>query len=148
MSVPALSAARTLCELRDWTISNLALQKILYLAHMFHLGQTGQPLISEPFEAWEYGPVVPSVYRRAKVFGNGPVQNVFHWVPPVKSGSTEYSALAEAAKQTKNMTSGRLVSITHWPKGAWATQYRPDMRGIAIPNSLILDEFRARTTAA
>jgi len=51
VAVPALLAARTICELRDWSVSNLELQKILYFAQMIHLGETdGHPLIGENFE--------------------------------------------------------------------------------------------------
>jgi|GEM_PF-6636616 len=58
MAVHALSAARAICELRDWEVSNLELQKILYIAHMVYLGETdSHPLIKENFEAWDYGPV-------------------------------------------------------------------------------------------
>ena len=130
MAVHALSAARSLCELRDWTISNLALQKILYIAHMFHLGRTGAPLISEQFEAWDYGPVVPEVYRRVRGFGSERIRNVFHWVPGVPEGSSEMQLIHEAADATKGMTPGRLVSITHSENGAWYKCYKPGYRGI------------------
>jgi uncharacterized phage-associated protein len=145
MSVSALSAGRTICEIRGWSVSNLALQKILYLAHMFHLGRTGgKPLINENFEAWDYGPVVPDLYQRAKAFGNGPVRNVFHWVPDVAEGTPEYAILKEAADSTSGISPGRLVAITHWDKGAWADCYKPGIKGIKIPNSRILAEYRDR----
>lgn len=148
MAVSALSAARSLCEMRDWTVSNLELQKILYIAHMFHLGKTnGQPLIREGFEAWEYGPVIPEVYRHARGFGSSPVRNVFHWVPPVPPENEEFEMLKEASEATQDMSSGRLVSITHWPKGAWYKCYKSGARGITIPNRLILDEYHARTAS-
>ena len=47
MTVNSLSAARTLCELRDWKLSNLELQKLLYLAEMYNLGMYDQALIDE-----------------------------------------------------------------------------------------------------
>lgn len=145
MAISALSAARSLCELRDWTVTNLQLQKILYIAHMFQLGQTdGQPLIAENFEAWEYGPVVPELYRRARGFGSEPVRNVFHWEDDVPKDSLEFNMLKEASESTKGMSAGRLVAITHWEKGAWYKCFKPEMRGIRIPNRMILDEYRAR----
>lgn len=145
MAVSALSAALSLCQMRNWSVSNLELQKILYIAHMFHLGRTnGAPLISENFEAWDYGPVVPELYRRARGFGSDPVRNVFHWDHPVLEGTLEYQMLKEASDATESMSPGRLVSITHWPKGAWFKCYRSGERGIKIPNTLILDEYRAR----
>ncbi|MQA65531.1 MAG: DUF4065 domain-containing protein [Alphaproteobacteria bacterium] len=148
MAVTALSAARSLCQMRDWSVSNLALQKILYIAHMIHLGRTsGQPLLRENFEAWDYGPVVPELYRRARGFGSGPVRNVFHWEPEAGRGTMEYDVLREASNATNGMTPGRLVAITHWPKGAWYRCYKAGQRGIVIPNQLILDEYNARATA-
>lgn len=146
MTVSALSAAKTLCELRDWSLSNMALQKVLYLAHMVRLGESdGTPLINAKFEAWDYGPVVPEVYRRVKPFGSGSVRNVFHWIEAVHSGTADYRALKEASDGTISMTPGQLVSMTHWDRGAWAKHYLPGVRGVVIPNSDILDEYRART---
>lgn len=150
MPVSALSAARTLCEARDWSLSNLELQKLLYIAEMYQLGMTGQPLINENFEAWDYGPVVPAVYARARGFGRGPVRNVFHWVPPVPVGSPEHSLLLDLSNQTKGYTAGQLVNITHWPEGAWARYYHPGVRGIVIPKGDIMREYhdRQRPTTA
>lgn len=147
MAVPALSAAKTVCELLDWGVSNLALQKILYLAHQFHLGRTGTPLIEETFEAWDYGPVVPVVYQRARGFGSGPVRNVFHWIDPVAPGSSEYAALKEVAEWARDVPARRLVSITHWKEGAWNKFYRPGVRGVKIPNDSVLEEYKARVRA-
>ena len=145
MAISALSAARALCELRDWKLSNLELQKIRYLAHMFHMGERdGAPLVNESFEAWDYGPVIPKLYHHVKGFGSEPVRNVFHWVPEMPLIAPEYETLREAAKATAGMRPGRLVSITHWDGGAWATHYQPGTRGIVIPNDAILKEYRER----
>ena len=148
MSVSALSAAKTLCILRDWSVSNLELQKILYLAHMYHMGvHNGAPLIKEPFEAWNYGPVVPDLYQRAKGFGSGPVQNVFHWIDPVPMGTSEFQSLREAAEVTRRLRPSQLVANTHAPGGAWYSTYRPNVTGIRIPNAAILNEYRSRSAA-
>ena len=50
------------------TISNLKLQKLLYLAQGFFLAIYGEPLFPEHIEAWTHGPVVPEIYRRFKRF--------------------------------------------------------------------------------
>lgn len=149
MAVPALSAGRTLCELRDWSVSNLELQKILYLAQMYYLGQhDGAPLIREKFEAWDYGPVVPELYHHVKGFGSGPVRNVFHWIDPVAPNTPEFEALSAAAAVTKGMRASQLVANTHWNGGAWARVYSPNIFGIKIPNSAILNDYRSRSSPA
>ena len=50
------------------TISNLKLQKMLYYQQGFHLAYFGTPLFDEDIVAWQYGPVVPSVYKEYKSF--------------------------------------------------------------------------------
>src|SRR5689334_22090572 len=49
---------------RGLQITNMALNKILYFAHGWSLAQRSEPLISATFEAWQYGPVLPLIYRQ------------------------------------------------------------------------------------
>lgn len=142
MTISSASAARTLCELRNWTLSNLEIQKILYLAHMFYMGRTGEPLVNETFQAWDYGPVLPTVYARVRGYGSAPVENVFFRVPPVAPETQEYAAIREAAEGTRGLRAGRLVALTHTEGGAWARNYQEGVRGIEIPNADIIAEYR------
>ena len=50
-------------------ISNMKLQKLLYFAQGHALAVLGKALFNEDFEAWEHGPVLPSIYRKYKIFG-------------------------------------------------------------------------------
>ena len=52
-------------------ISNLKLQKLMYYAQGFSLAMRGKPLFREDFEAWEHGPVIPSLYRMFRNYGSG-----------------------------------------------------------------------------
>ena len=47
-------------------ITNLKLQKMLYFAQVYFLATMNRPLFSDRIEAWEYGPVVPCIYRQYK----------------------------------------------------------------------------------
>lgn len=147
MAVPALAAAKRLCERSGWSLTNLELQKLLYIAHMFHLGRTSEPLIREHFEAWDYGPVVPSLYHKAKVFGSSKVGNIFRFAEDLTIGS-EAQMLDETYDQLATARPGRLVAITHWDGGAWANHYAPRRLGTLIPNKDILQEYRDREEAA
>lgn len=53
----------------DMPISNLKVNKLVYLAHGWHLGLHKKPLIREDIEAWQFGPVVRSVYDAFKKYG-------------------------------------------------------------------------------
>lgn len=50
-------------------VSNKKIQKLLYYIEAWHLVHFSNPLIDEEFEAWVYGPVLPSVYKNLKQFG-------------------------------------------------------------------------------
>lgn len=141
MAVNVLVAAKRLAQRSGWTLTNLQMQKILYLAHMFYLGRTqGKPLISGEFEAWDYGPVHPTLYHRIKVYGSDPVGNVFHNVPDLPDGP-EANIIDEAYSSLGSVSASRLVKATHRAGGAWETHYQKGERNCVMPNSDILKEY-------
>lgn len=142
MTIPVLSAAKRVAKRSGWTLSNLELQKIVYLAHMFHLGRTGDPLVHGLFEAWDYGPVHPDLYHRVKVFGADPVGDIFYDAAEPAEGSPEREILDEAYDGLGDAGPGRLVNATHRPGGAWDANYIPGVRHCIIPNEDILSEYR------
>jgi uncharacterized phage-associated protein len=141
MTISSLSAARLACEIRNWELTNLELQKILYIAHMAHFGSLGKPLIEEPFEAWDFGPVVANLYHHVKGFGSNRIRNVFHSVNLPDQNSTEYKYISGAVNATKSISAGQLVEFTHRPNGAWIRSYVPGKRGQIISTASILDEY-------
>ncbi len=140
MTISTFQAAKTLCHLCHWKLSNLQIHKILYLSHMFFMGRTGNPMISEAFEAWDMGPVLPSLYRQVKFFGSDKIVDVFTECDVLSEGK-EYDVIKEISKHLSGKTPGQLVHLSHRPEGAWAKHYMPNMKGIIIPNSDIGVEY-------
>jgi uncharacterized phage-associated protein len=143
MTVSSFAAARRICSNGSWQVTNLALQKILYLAHMVHMGKTKSRLIDASFEAWDYGPVEPNLYRRVRIFGDKSIQDVFFSEPDL-SGTSEGASIDEACRHLLSKRPGALVAMTHWDKGAWAKNYAPGGKGIVIPDADIIAEYDAR----
>jgi len=54
-------------------ITNLKLQKLLYYAQAWYLVNFKKKLFEEPIQAWQYGPVVESVYKKYCKYGNSPI---------------------------------------------------------------------------
>lgn len=54
-------------------LTNLKLQKLLYLAQGRYMAKTGKQLFSDQIEAWSLGPVVRTVYDTYKVCGAFPI---------------------------------------------------------------------------
>jgi uncharacterized phage-associated protein len=144
MTISTFQAAKTICNLSNWTISNLPLQKLLYLAHMYHLGEYNEPLITGQFEAWDLGPVEPSLYHKIKAYGNQPIVDIFYCAI-LDNNSNEFKSLETVYKQFKDSPPGKLVSITHDDNGAWALNYKPNIHGLIISNEDILNEYKYRT---
>jgi len=133
----------------------MKMQKLVYLAHGWHLGLNGTPLISEPIEAWDYGPVVPSLYRALKAYGPGAIRNPiqefapdgkgdFHLVQPTVDDSATEHLLARILEVYGKMSALQLSEMTHRPDTPWS-QVRnayPGVRGAVIPDSLMASYFR------
>jgi uncharacterized phage-associated protein len=56
-------------------LTQMQVLKILYFAHGWFLAAYGEPLIAQPFEAWEYGPVIRVVRESLRQYGKGPIKN-------------------------------------------------------------------------
>ena len=143
MTVSAMDAAHFLCKLSGWRLSNLQVQKILYMADMNFAGQKGERLIDEDFQAWEYGPVLESVYHKLKAFGRKPVPDVFWGVQDI-SGTSESKMLELAYKNLKNRKPHQLVASTHTSIGAWIKNYVASARQISISTEDMIEEYNAR----
>ena len=142
-------------EVGGLPISNLALQKLLYFAHGLFLIRTRQPLVQGGFEAWTYGPVHPAVYQAFKVEGDRPIQiraegrDVMTGAARRLDAPTDprvKSCLYEIVRSYGHLSPGRLVEISHAPRGPWATIVNKAKTSVAlgmrIPDSVTLECFK------
>lgn len=73
---PAEAAANAVLDYADshgLSFGPMKLQKLMYFVHGYYLAVTDQPWLNEYFEAWEFGPVLPSIYHEFKEFGAEPI---------------------------------------------------------------------------
>ena len=139
------SVAKYICDKSGWTVSNLQLQKLMYLAQMIHMGRhNGKPLFEGTFQAWDYGPVEPNLYHKVKAFGSGPVRPVFSEALGFDKDDPRRKVMDDVCKRFLKMSAGDLVDITHSEKGAWADHYTPRARNITIPDEDIFGEYKRR----
>jgi uncharacterized phage-associated protein len=143
MTVRVEDAAQHLCDRSGWKLSNLQLQKLIYMADMNFVGRHRQRLVDEDFEAWDYGPVLPSLYHKCKAFGAKAVPPIF-WGAKSITGSPEAEMLDLAWEKLKGATPGQLVNTTHSQKGAWVRRYVPGAKQIKIHTADMIDEYQRR----
>lgn len=142
MAVRVLDAAHHLCKKSVWMLTQIELQKLLYLAHMIHLGNYSKPLVRGDFEAREFGPVHPVLYREVRIYGSGAITRIGFNRLPLQPG-TEKITLDAVYSELKSVSASKLIRITHWKRGAWAKNYT-GARGVVIPGEDILEEFGRR----
>jgi uncharacterized phage-associated protein len=108
--------------IRYLPVDNLKLQKLLYYSQAFHLVLHDKiPLFPEPIEAWDYGPVVPPVYRKYKPYGFDILRN--SGKPPVLSAD-EKKTVDMVIGDLGFMTGTELINLTH-RETPWINAYKP-----------------------
>ena len=116
--------------------------KLVYLCHGWTLGYTGSPLIYEPVEAWQYGPVIPSLYHRYKPFGGKAISQIPPQ-PPKGLDEEEIDLITSVNNGYAKFSGLQLSDITHREGSPWHTvRVVWGARGGIIPNSLIAEYYQ------
>lgn len=122
----------------DGSLTPMQLLKLVYVAHGYMLGKHGRPLLLEPVEAWQYGPVVPSVYHALKGFRSAPVSHVQGAQWGGYPFSDEERAVMQTVVNTYAAASGTVLSAaTHQPGTPWSKTWEMSGKSSAISNDLI-----------
>ena len=100
-------------------ISNLQLQKILYYIQREFL-QQGAMAFSEDIEAWQFGPVVPEVYKQYCGFGALPIR--MRYVVTIQS--SDKNIINPIIEKKRILNPWDMVSDTHSSGKAWDLIYR------------------------
>ena len=123
---------------KDYGISNLKLQKILYFIQAYFLiGKNDHvPCFKDKIEAWDFGPVVPKAYEKYAEYGSSDI-------PIAKNEENEGEILGEDKKLIRKVidkfsvySATDLVSITQ-RQGPWLDVYEPYKT-----NEIMIDEIR------
>ena len=118
------------------TVTNLSLNKLLYFAQGHYLAQTGELLFEDDVEAWNYGPVVPTVYHWCKAFGSAPIICVDD-MRIEEPDKFETAVLNDVIREYGKYSASYLVALSHADGSPWSLVKLNDV----IPPELMLDYF-------
>ena len=176
MSIPIQSkaVANHFLELAESEggITPLKMQKLVYFAHGWHLAFRGTPLIEDEFQAWEYGPVVPTLYHEFKKWGRNNIgEHARTWertgshdaddvrIYPrhpslddyrTRSAEIDISFVKSLLQKTwltyKGFSGVEMSRLTHVKDGPWAESRKnnPGLRSVGIPNSDMEKHFKKK----
>ncbi len=113
----------------------MRLQKLLYYCQGWFLAWYGKPLFPDRIEAWEHGPVVPSVRSNEWARGNGPIPD--QGEPEVPEAIRE--AVEQVWREFGEFSAAGLRHRTH-QEPPWQNHYDPDPAG-RCSNVIPVDEL-------
>jgi len=168
MSYTALQIANAFLERaeRDGKkLSNMKLQKLLYFAEGHSHAMRNKRLISDDAQAWDYGPVYPSVYREFSRFGAGSITalaedetdpaNWFNddpdYVPspvPTPDNADVNRFLDAVWNAYKDKSAIALSEMSHVAGGPWAKARARSPRNSVINDGEVAEYFKAARQAA
>jgi uncharacterized phage-associated protein len=143
------------CDLKGILVSNLKLQKLVYFCHVWHLVSLDEPLIKHNFEAWEFGPVLPYLYRILKDYGDSPINTRLQKIDPATGINVRANCrlniascqlLNEIIELYAPYSAAQLVSLTHVRNGPWWKAWNHDSNinpGMVIRNEDIVRYYAA-----
>lgn len=132
-------------------LTMLKLIKICYVAHGWMLALADKPLINEEIEAWQYGPVIPSLYHEFKRFQKHPIvgrakafnfENFHTSTLKIPKDDTETKGILEKVWDVYKTVSGNsLISRTHAENTPWEKFYKKGELHVTIPNESIKEYY-------
>lgn len=108
-------------------LTNLRLNKLVYFAQAVSLKQHGIPLFSDEIQAWDCGPVEPTVYRAFQQYG----KNVIRHPEGSYETSTQLREVIQQVMRTYGaLTSFDLERILRREGSAWNSIYAPNTHNV------------------
>ena len=127
--------------IKSLPVDNLKLQKLLYYSQATHLIYYDKKILfSENIEAWDYGPVVPPVYREYKQYG-------FDAIPASNAGEQsvltieEIKAIDMALSCFGEFSGVTMINQTHYEE-PWKNAYHPGRPSGIITVEAIYNFFK------
>ena len=136
----------------------MKLQKLVYYAHGWHLALEGTALTKQSFEAWQFGPVIPDLYREFKIYGAGKVTafaTTFsdvtqRYIAPRlpecdvdEAAESAHSIIRDVWSIYGDYSAIKLSNDTHKDGTPWAKWYDPNRQHVIIPDADIKAYFRS-----
>ena len=109
----------------DNSIDNLKINKLLYYVQGWSLVRLGHPMFDDEIQAWDYGPVIPTVYHIYKCCGKSPIEEPSEAFDEKRLSPKELELLIDVYTQYGRYTGWALKDMTHVKGGPWDQAYRP-----------------------
>ena len=121
-------------------LTNMRANKLAFYAQAWSIIRLGRPLFSDKIEAWQHGPVAPSVYHEYSRLGSDPLPQPTDLSFLEKFTEEECQLLTDVSREYASMTTWGLRNATHAEGTPWKKVYVPCTKN-EIPLDLIRQCF-------
>lgn len=147
---------RAKCE--GYGLTPMKLLKIVYIGYGWVLALTNKKLFDTEIEAWQHGPVIPSLYHEFKEYGRGPISRlsfrmdfkeeisdfeVYSPEIPKNDADIQY-ILGRVWDVYKDLDGWELRNKTHEHDTPWSKVYIDGERGCVLSDDDIREYYRTK----
>lgn len=130
-----------LADKRGIPLTHVKLQKLVYFADESYFVRSGKSLISGNFEAWQHGPVCPTLYQTFKPAGSDAISframgrdlktGESNPLSPINNLEVE-DELVATLRAYGHLSAWKLVDLSHSEGGPWDSAIRRSKAGKAV----------------
>jgi uncharacterized phage-associated protein len=138
-------------------MSPLKLLKLVYIAYGWVLALKNEKLFDEPIEAWQHGPVIPSLYHEFKHYRSMPISarseeiDLDTWdtvTPRIPSDDEDTNLILNKVWTSyRRFKAWDLRNKTHEEGGPWHKVYAEGLQNIELRDQDIRDHYVERIAA-
>ena len=114
---------------KNYNISNLKLQKLLYFIQAYFLVKRNKPCFNEEIQAWAFGPVVPEAYQEFKQYGGCNIPEIRDGrigkeIKECKFEKSDQDDIERIVDVFSGYSASALVTLSH-NQDPWKNNYEP-----------------------
>ena len=125
-------------------ITHMKLQKILYFAAGYSLANSNVYIFEHNFQAWAYGPVLPSLYNELKKYRDTSIIELIKYEnkPYVYTEGITFNDISNTINKLKRFTAWELSEKSHAIDGPWFKTVKEQGYKCEIKTESIKDYFK------
>jgi uncharacterized phage-associated protein len=111
-------------------LTNMQVQKLVFFAQAYTLALLDRCLYERHIHAWQWGPVVPRLYKSLQSYGSGQVTEEIASDDSVEDASEEYGVIKGVWDGYGKYTGSQLSEITHRDGSPWDKTWKREPFGV------------------
>lgn len=126
-------------------MTNMQLQKLVYIAHGYSLALMDGPLIRNNVHAFQYGPVYPKLYKKLSKYGSGFVTETVKAEDRIDPTGKAFGLIEAIWNIYGQMSGSKLSTLTHMDGTPWS-QVWEKCQFAPIPDEIIREHYQSKVS--